>query len=213
MLSWTLICAPIAVRTRLTLYWYLRKIAGPGVTAVYNVLNAFLFCILSGTMITVSASAIRIPFGIAPQTKWYPEDLRFVLIVFWSARLWWAWPSWDLSDWPSFPKSACRGCSSCSPPAQLACYPVLADANPGMASIGSLDDLWRIAQEQIWIHQSGQGLGDLAHHGVRVDLQPCISRGSFRHGDVALCAAGVLRPVFGVRHVPWAITLPGSVLA
>ena len=32
-------------------------------------------------MITVSASAIRIPFGIAPQTKWYPEDLRFVLIV------------------------------------------------------------------------------------------------------------------------------------
>ena len=32
-------------------------------------------------MITVSASAIRIPFGIPAQTKWYPEDLRFVLIV------------------------------------------------------------------------------------------------------------------------------------
>ena len=32
VLSWTLLCAPIAVGTRLTLYWYLRRIAGPGVT-------------------------------------------------------------------------------------------------------------------------------------------------------------------------------------
>ena len=32
-------------------------------------------------MIRVSASAIRIPFGIDPQTKWYPEDPRFVFVV------------------------------------------------------------------------------------------------------------------------------------
>ncbi len=74
VLSWTLVCAPIAVQTRLTLYWYLRKIAGPPVTVLYNVLNALLFCVLAGAMITVSASAIRIPFGIKPQTKWLPED-------------------------------------------------------------------------------------------------------------------------------------------
>ena len=30
VLSWTFVCAPIAVGTRLTLYWYLRRIAGPG---------------------------------------------------------------------------------------------------------------------------------------------------------------------------------------
>ncbi|HNT00440.1 MAG TPA: hypothetical protein PKJ80_00270, partial [Candidatus Saccharicenans sp.] len=41
VLSWTFICAPIAVDTRLTLYWYLRKIAGPGVILIYNVANAF----------------------------------------------------------------------------------------------------------------------------------------------------------------------------
>ena len=29
VLSWALICAPIAIKTRLTLYWYLRRIAGP----------------------------------------------------------------------------------------------------------------------------------------------------------------------------------------
>lgn len=81
VLSWTLICAPIAVGTRLTLYWYLRQIAGPVVTVLYNLLNAVLYCILAGCMITVAASAVRIPFGIAPQTGWFPEDTGFVFVV------------------------------------------------------------------------------------------------------------------------------------
>ncbi len=81
VLTWTLLCAPIAVQTRLTLYWYLRSIGGPWLTVVYNLLNAVLFCILAGCMITVSASAVRIPFGIPPQVHWYPDDLRFVAVV------------------------------------------------------------------------------------------------------------------------------------
>ena len=81
VLSWTLVCAPIAVETRLTLYWYLRKIGGPFFTVIYNVLNAILFCILAGCMITVAASAVRIPFGIPAQTQWYPTDVRFIGIV------------------------------------------------------------------------------------------------------------------------------------
>jgi len=81
VLTWTFVCAPIAVQTRLTLYWYLRKIAGPVTTTIYNILNAVLFCILAGCMITVSASAIRIPFGIPAQTQWYPQDVRFVLVA------------------------------------------------------------------------------------------------------------------------------------
>ncbi len=81
VLSWTFVCAPIAVSTRLTLYWYLRRVAGPGVTLLYNLCNAVMYCILAGAMITVSASAVRLPFGIPAQTKWYPEDLRFVLVV------------------------------------------------------------------------------------------------------------------------------------
>ncbi len=81
VLTWTLLCAPIAVQTRLTLYWYLRSIGGPWLTVAYNLLNAALFCILAGCMITVSASAVRIPFGIPPQVHWYPTDLRFVVVV------------------------------------------------------------------------------------------------------------------------------------
>lgn len=64
VLSWTYLCAPIAVDTRLTLYWYLRKIAGPGVTLVYNLANAFLYCILAGAMISVSATAVGLAFGM-----------------------------------------------------------------------------------------------------------------------------------------------------
>ncbi|HVP91648.1 MAG TPA: hypothetical protein VMS75_10590 [Terriglobales bacterium] len=64
VLSWTFVCAPIAVRTRLTLYWYLRKIAGPGVTFLYNIANAFLYCVLAGAMISVSATAVGLLFGI-----------------------------------------------------------------------------------------------------------------------------------------------------
>jgi purine-cytosine permease-like protein len=64
VLSWTFLCAPIAVRTRLTLYWYLRKIAGPGLTLIYNVAVALLYCILAGAMISVSATAIGTTIGI-----------------------------------------------------------------------------------------------------------------------------------------------------
>ena len=50
VLSWALVCAPIAVKTRLTLYWYLRKIAGPVVMVIYNILNAVMYCILAGVL-------------------------------------------------------------------------------------------------------------------------------------------------------------------
>ncbi len=79
--SWTLVCAPIAVKTRLTLYWYLRRACGPLFALVYNILNALLFCILAGCMITVSASAVRLPFGIPSQVQWYPTSPAFVLVV------------------------------------------------------------------------------------------------------------------------------------
>jgi NCS1 family nucleobase:cation symporter-1 len=45
------------------------------------VLNGFLFAILAGAMITVSASSVKILFGISAETTWYPTDLRFIFIV------------------------------------------------------------------------------------------------------------------------------------
>ena len=45
VLTWGLITAPIATDTRLTLYAYLEKIAGPGTIKLYSVINGILFAI------------------------------------------------------------------------------------------------------------------------------------------------------------------------
>jgi cytosine permease len=84
VLSWTFICAPIAVRTHLTLYWYLRKIAGPGVTFLYNIANAVLYCILAGAMIAVSATAVGLAFGITvpPLDAVLPPSVAWVALTF-----------------------------------------------------------------------------------------------------------------------------------
>ena len=84
VLSWTFLCAPIATRTRLTLYWYLRKIAGPGLTFIYNIANAFLYCILAGAMIAVSATAVGFAFGIRIPSlnDMFPRSVGWVLLTF-----------------------------------------------------------------------------------------------------------------------------------
>lgn len=83
VLSWTLICAPIATQTRLTLYWYLRKIIGPGLNLVYNVANAVLYCVLAGAMIAVSATAVGLVLGIAIPAldDVCPPNLEWVLLT------------------------------------------------------------------------------------------------------------------------------------
>ena len=82
VLSWTLITAPIAVDTRLSLYTYLNKIAGDSMTKLYNGANVVIFTVISAAMVTVSASAVRFAFDIPAQLNWYPTNLWFILIVF-----------------------------------------------------------------------------------------------------------------------------------
>ncbi|MFC5050492.1 purine-cytosine permease family protein [Rubritalea spongiae] len=81
ILSWTLITAPIATQTRLSLYTYLNKIAGNSMTKLYNWANVVIFTVISAAMITVSCSAVRFLFGIPAQLDWYPNDWAFVLVV------------------------------------------------------------------------------------------------------------------------------------
>ena len=46
------------------MYYQLERIAGGSLVKFYNLVNGVLFCFLAGAMITVSASAVGIPFGI-----------------------------------------------------------------------------------------------------------------------------------------------------
>ncbi|MEZ6062298.1 MAG: hypothetical protein R3C19_18305 [Planctomycetaceae bacterium] len=158
VLAWTLVCAPIAVRTRLTLYWYLRKIAGPGVTAAYNVLNALLFCVLSGTMITVSASAIRIPFGIPEQTMWYPQDVRFVFIVLIVGAVVVSVAILGFKRLAQFSEVCVPWLFVMFFAGALGMLPVLANALE-LESVADASNLWRIAQEQIWVKRPDSVMG------------------------------------------------------
>lgn len=83
VLSWALLCAPIAVKERITLYYKLEKICGSSLTTLYNVVNALMFCFLAGSMIAVAATAVGIPFNMAmPQlTDWLPTSFAWVVIV------------------------------------------------------------------------------------------------------------------------------------
>ncbi len=150
VLSWALICTPIAVKIRLTLYWYLRKIGGPVVMVVYNILNALMYCILAGAMITVSASAIRIPFGIEPQLGWLPTDIRFVFIVLGIGAVVVTLAIWGFKKLAQF-------AMICSPwmflmfiVGALTMIPALLGSMGELKSICSFSDFWKLADARIW---------------------------------------------------------------
>lgn len=80
-LTYALICAPIAVDTRVTLYSYLGKTLGENIKKIYNFVWGLASIAMAASMLTVSASAVREIFKINIQTKWYPTDIKFIAVV------------------------------------------------------------------------------------------------------------------------------------
>jgi len=149
VLSWTFVCAPIALRTRLTLYWYVHRVGGPFLAFIYNICNAVLYCILAGTMITVSASAVRLPFNIPAQTLWYPTDLRFVIIVLFVGA---AITTLAILGF----KRLAQFASVCSPwmvvmfvVGAIVMLPLLGKAS-GTGQVRSFQQFWQMADKVIW---------------------------------------------------------------
>jgi purine-cytosine permease-like protein len=83
VLSWRFLTAEIAVKNRLTLYFQLEKICGKKLVIGYNLANGILFCFLAGSMITVSATAVGIPFDMPmPKlTDTLPNGTTWIVIV------------------------------------------------------------------------------------------------------------------------------------
>tara|TARA_R110002051_G_scaffold117009_1_gene190598 strand:- start:8583 stop:9998 length:1416 start_codon:yes stop_codon:yes gene_type:complete len=83
VISWRFLTAEIAVKYRLTLYYQLEKICGKNLVTGYNLANGILFCFLAGSMITVSATAVGIPFNMEmPKlTDTMPNGVTWVVIV------------------------------------------------------------------------------------------------------------------------------------
>ena len=88
VLSWIFLTAPIATRTRLTLYFQLEKICGRNLVTLYNLANGVMFCFLAGAMITVSATAVGVwtegtplEFAMPGLNDYYPNSIGWVLAV------------------------------------------------------------------------------------------------------------------------------------
>jgi purine-cytosine permease-like protein len=78
-----LLCAPIATRVRLTLYYQLEKICGRNLVTLYNLANGVMFCFLAGSMITVSATALGVwfDFPMPALSDIYPNSVGWVIAV------------------------------------------------------------------------------------------------------------------------------------
>jgi nucleobase:cation symporter-1, NCS1 family len=83
MLTWRYITTPIATAERLTLYYKLEKISGRKLVTLYNLANGLLFCFLAGAMVTVSATAVGIPFDMPMPalSDTMPNSISWVLVV------------------------------------------------------------------------------------------------------------------------------------
>ncbi|RYL94417.1 cytosine permease [Sporolactobacillus sp. THM19-2] len=166
VLTWGLICAPIATSTRLTVYAYLKKIAGPWMQKIYNIVNGILFVFFSGAMVTISASAIRVLFGLPPQTHWYPTNAGFVVLVLCVGFI--------VSTIAAFGFKSVAQFSSVCAPWLLLIFIVgaiigvaqIVTLVPGFDHIGSFSDFLSLANQYIWVIDSENSQGLSIYHVI-----------------------------------------------
>lgn len=151
VLSWAFLCAPVAVKTKLTLYWQMKKICGSKLASVYNVVNALMFCFLAGAMIAVAATAIGLPFGIPmPELgDWMPTSIGWVITVFLVGTVITlvAIMGYDYVAW--FANVAFPWMILVFIAAALSTLPEL--------GVTSISDFWTVAQEKIWTGVPAEG--------------------------------------------------------
>lgn len=73
--------APIAVDTRLSLFAYLRKVAGPWFQRVYNVAWGFTSVFYAASMTAIAATSLKEVFGLPVQLEWYPTSAGTVALT------------------------------------------------------------------------------------------------------------------------------------
>ena len=159
VLSWAFICTPIAVKTRLTLYWQLRKIIGPYLTFIYSIVNALMFCFLAGSMISVSATAVGLPFDMKMPglNDMYPTGISWVVVVFLVGAVVTALAILGFEKLSHFSKI-------CAPRMFLVFIAAAVAVLPKLGCT-SLGDFWKIANDRIWtgIPMEGQSKFTFLH--------------------------------------------------
>jgi purine-cytosine permease-like protein len=155
VLSWAFICAPIAVKTRLTQYWQLRKLGGPWLTVAYSCVFGVILCVLAGAMVRVSMTSIALPFerlfaqpgvelATLPQWMWIGLAVVVGSVIAILAVL-------GFEGMAIFSKM--------SAPWMVAVFFIAAIATLPSLGCHSLGDFWRVANEKIWTGNVAAGMG------------------------------------------------------
>jgi purine-cytosine permease-like protein len=152
VLSWTFICAPIATRTRLTLYWYLRRIGGPAFMGVYNVLNGALYCVLAGAMISVSATAVSSLIGLPSPglNDVFPNSVGWALIALCIGA---AFTIMAILGFEKFSRFAVV----CSPWLFVVFVACAIAVLPALGVRSDFSNLWEVAATRIWNGHASAG--------------------------------------------------------
>lgn len=180
VLTWGLVCAPIAVDTRLTLYAYLEKMGGPDMVKIFSAVNGILFCILAGAMITVSASAVRILFDLEPQVNWYPTSIGFIAVALLVGSIVVLIAAKGFKSVAQFAEVSSPWMILMFLVGVIAVIPSLVDATPGMDGLSFIQQFYLLADSHVW-KNTGSELGmwhvaafawvcNLAMHGGMADM-------------------------------------------
>lgn len=143
-LSWALICTPAAVKTRYTVHYQFEKIAGRGLTTIYNVIKSIMFCITVSAMIIVSTSAISPFLNIdAPGlTDLYITNLNWFWLVILVGLIVMAVTISGFEKITRFANLFAPWIPLVLIGAGIAILPEL--------GVYSISDFWTVAQEKIW---------------------------------------------------------------
>ncbi len=152
VMSWAFLCAPVAVKTRLTLYWQLKKICGDKLALMYNIVNAIMFCFLAGAMITVAATAVGLPFQIPMPglDDWLPTSVGWIITVFAVGSV---ITVVAIAGYEYVARFA-----NISFPWMFLVFMAAAIAVLPSLGVSSVSDFWLVAQERIWTGEAAEGL-------------------------------------------------------
>ena len=144
VLSWGFLCAPIAAKARLTMYFQLEKICGTRLVKLYNVVNGVMFCFLAGSMIAVSATAVGIPFGLSMPslTDMLPNSLGWIITVFFVGALTTIVAMFGYQQVSRFANVAAPWMILIFLAAGIAVLPEL--------GVNSVSEFWPVAKAKIW---------------------------------------------------------------
>lgn len=160
-LCFALLCAPLAVDTRLSLYTYLSRVVGVKVQKLYNLIFGIGFAALGATGICISATAIRRVLNVPIQHEWYPTSPKFVLIVIVLGIVIVGVAANGFEGVAGFAEKCVPWMIVLFGLAYICVLPELADIT-GFGKIHSLTDVFRLLDQHVWVQQksvSGESLG------------------------------------------------------